>query len=202
MKKFNLVLTFLTLVGFSTVICFAIFATTQQNFRANANDPQVEVSAAVVDAINQGAPAESIIEQGGKVDIDKSLSMFMMVFDKDGKVTASSGVIGDNSPTPPAGAIEAAKKSGETRITWQPKPGVRIAAILKKVSDDKGVILVGRSLKEVESRIQQAFKLVAIAWGGLVVLSGLLAYLLSKNIGSASIAIVEENIILSDKEKK
>ena len=56
----------------------------------------------------------------------------------------------------PAGVLDYVKANGEDRITFQPQPGVRIAAVIVPVSGAKpGFVLAGRSLREVENRIDQ-----------------------------------------------
>jgi uncharacterized protein YacL len=51
---------------------------------------------------------------------------------------------------------------GENRITWQPREGVRIAAVI--VSYQNGFVLAGRNLREVEIRETQVTQFAGLAW--------------------------------------
>ncbi|HEX8964956.1 MAG TPA: hypothetical protein VF820_00820, partial [Patescibacteria group bacterium] len=54
---------------------------------------------------------------------------------------------------------------GEDRITWQPEKGVRIAAVIDKLSGDKkGFVLVGRNLREIESRENYSELVCGFGW--------------------------------------
>jgi hypothetical protein len=56
-------------------------------------------------------------------------------------------------------------------VTWQPRPGVRIASVT--VPWHGGTVLAGRSLREVERQEDNALFLAAAAW--LVMLGALAA---------------------------
>jgi len=186
-------LMFILVAAMVTGISLTIYASVQQSYRQGANDPQIEATEAVGDLLDQGAPPDGILGQSSGVDMSKSLSLFIIIFDKDGKVTASSGKLGDTTPAPPSGIFDYLKSHDQERFTWEPQKGVRIAAVIKKVSGDKGYVLAGRSLREVEMRVQSLTVMVGIAWIALLVLSGLMALLavIPKNL-----EIVEEvNII-------
>jgi hypothetical protein len=73
-------------------------------------------------------------------------------------------------PTPPDGVLEIARRQGANVVTWQPRPGVRIAAVFHDVNDGSGrVVLAGRSLREVEERESRLLVMSALAWGALLV---------------------------------
>ncbi|MBI3231698.1 MAG: hypothetical protein HYZ51_01295 [Candidatus Doudnabacteria bacterium] len=108
-----------------------------------------------------------------QTDVTKSLSPFVIIFDQEGKVVAGTAVLDKQAPVPPKSVFDVAKLKGDNRLTWQPRKGVRLAVIIKPYSskDANGFVLVGKSLKEVESRIENLFKLTALAWAIFVVLS-------------------------------
>jgi hypothetical protein len=120
------------------------------------------------------------------------------IFDKDGKVVGSSGKLGADSPTPPSGVFDRTKQKNDDIFTWQPQKGVRIAAVLRKADGDKGFVLVGRNLREIERRTEHLIKIVGVAWVGLLVLSALLAWALSKLTPGTNLTLVEENIIVQE----
>ncbi len=184
---------FLVLAAMVTVLTLSSYALVQQVYRSNANDPQIEATLAIADLIDKGAPAEAIVGQSS-IDIENSLSLFVVIYDKDGKVVAGSGKLKNTVPTPPSGVFAYLKNKSEDRFTWQPQKGVRLAAVMKKINGDKGFVVVARSLKEVESRSDAAMKMAGIAWLALLLLSGLLSSLLSKQ--GNTIALVEETNVV------
>jgi hypothetical protein len=145
----------------ATLLIIGMYAVAQQIYRQTANDPQIESTEDYATAFANGKSTDYITEDA-KVDIANSLSTFVMVFDKDGREIASSGILDGKSPVPPIGILEAAKDNtginntntqNENRVTWQPKEGVRIAAIVKYYSGKSaGYVLVGRSLRLSEER--------------------------------------------------
>jgi sensor histidine kinase regulating citrate/malate metabolism len=195
--KFQGLLLFTLFAALVTVLIGSIFVTGQHLYRSNANDPQVEISEQISEFIKQGAPADAIIDQEQAMDITNSLSAFAIVYDKDGKLVVSSGKIGEEIPTPPSSVFDSAKATGQNRFTWEPKKGTRIAAVLRKVDDEKGFILVGRNLREIENREQALTFVIAIIWIVLLGISALLSWMLSKISGSKT--LVEEHISIEEK---
>jgi hypothetical protein len=183
----------------STVVALAIYAAVQQNYRLTANDPQIEVAQTIADEVKGGIPAESIIGQTGTIDMSASLSLFAMVFDKDGKLLGTSGILGDQQPTPPQGAIDMARNKGENRFTWEPQKGVRVAAVIQKFDGDAGFVLVAKSLKEIEKREKELLLIVEIAWAAMVFLSMLLSYFIGLKLQEAKeIAITKAEVIAEE----
>ena len=90
-----------------------------------------------------------------------------------GKVVASDALLNGSTPELPAGVLDDVRKNGEDRFTWQPEPGVRIAAVVAPLpGTSEGFVLAGRSLREVELREDniEALTLIALA----VILIGML----------------------------
>lgn len=183
-------LVFLSLAVMVTVVCGLVYASVQQVYRNGANDPQVEASEQIYEAIKAGTPVENIAQSISPVAIDQSLGLFVAMFDKDGKLVGSSGQIGQDSPTPPSGVFDSAKaKGGSNRFTWQPQKGVRIAAVIKQLDGDHGYVLVGRNLREVENRINELTIIVVIAWAVLLILSAFMTWLF---LGAHKTVVIEE----------
>lgn len=178
-----------------------VYVGVQQNYRLSANDPQIQVAEDVADAVSQGtASLDSIVPANPTQDMAKSLSTFAAVYDDTGKALGASVQLDGKVPTPPAGVFAAAKKQGQNRFTWQPKPGVRVAAVLVKASgQQQGFVLVGRSLKEVEARENQLAVITAVATAAALALSYLVAFLLAKFLGTGLKTVVE-NIEVSNIE--
>jgi hypothetical protein len=99
------------------------------------------------------------------VDLGNSLATFVILFNDQGAQTGSSARLHGQSPQLPGGVLEYVRQHGEDRLTWQPEPGVRIAAVATGYSGaNPGFVLVGRSMREVEKRIGQIELLCGIAW--------------------------------------
>ncbi len=179
---------FVVLALFVTVIFGSIYMTAQQIYRANANDPQVEVVGQVADLINQDIPLDAIVSEAEQVDMAESLALFVMIFDKDKNLVSSSAKLGQDTPVPLAGNFDVAQNTGEDRFIWEPKDGVRVTAVLKLV-DDKGYVLAGRSFKEIETREGDLAKILIIGWAVSILLSSLLSLIIRPR---QSLAIIEE----------
>ena len=155
----------IVLVGFSFVLV-------QQVLRQNANDPQVQLAHDTASLlISAGLTVDP---RNGVVDVAHSLAPFIQTYDESGTLTYSSGKLDGQAPMAPIGVLQSSRASGENRVTWQPQPGVRIAAVGVRVpKDGAGYVLAGRSLAEVESRINNMQKLAEAAL--VLILVGILA---------------------------
>lgn len=147
-----------------TGISGLVYLVVQQNFRMNANDPQIQISEDMAAALGSGQPVNRVVPSGA-TDISKSLSPFAIVYNDQGQVTASTAVLDGKVPDLPNGVLDFVKSHGQDRITWQPKVGVRSAVVITRYSDKaSGYVLVGRSLREVEKREDMLTFQVGAAW--------------------------------------
>jgi hypothetical protein len=97
-----------------------------------------------------------------------------MIFDNNGQVIASSAKLDNQIPPLPAGVFNDAKNK-ELRFTWQPEVGVREAVVMTHFNGPTpGYILAGRSLREVEVRVDELTK--EIAFGLITALSSSLIF--------------------------
>lgn len=158
-------------LGFAiTMLCGIIYGTVQQNYRQNANDPQTEIISGLIEPLSQGQSPEAL-NSAQRQDLSRTLSPFVMVFDEKGKVVASTAELNGKVPTVPMGILSSAKKYGENRVTWEPAPNVREATIVDYYKGkSSGYVLVGKSLTEVEKRVDQLTQTVFVLW--LVTLLG------------------------------
>jgi hypothetical protein len=125
-----------------------------------ANDPQIQMAQDAASALAGGASVDSLVPSA-KVDIATSLAPFLMVYDDDGKILASSAVMHGGNPSIPPGVLDYTRQHGEDRVSWQPENGIRIAAVVAHY--EHGFVLAGRSLCEVEKRISQVQNLNGLA---------------------------------------
>lgn len=182
-------------IGFVTVVLTGLsFAGTQQVIRQDANDPQVQLAEDVTAAMNAGATSKDIVPQT-TVDMEKSLAPFVLIYDKDNKVSGTDAVIGTDKPNVPNGVLDAARSKGSNRVTWEPKSGIRSAIVAMK-DKNNNIIVVGRSIREVEAREQQQLIMAAGALGVALVGSFLIMMMLDggmKPRAKSSVAMTAEH---------
>jgi hypothetical protein len=153
----------LPLALITVAMCALIYLIAQQSLRWSANDPQIQWAEDAAATLGEGGSLSGIAPDV-KVDIARSLAPFLIVYDERGEVLASSGFLHKKPPVLPGGVLDYVKQHGEDRISWQPEPGVRIAAVVTGYNGEyAGYVLAGRSLKEVEIREDQVFKIAAAA---------------------------------------
>ena len=147
-----------------TVMAGLVYLTVQQNFRMNGNDPQIQIAEDLATQLSAGAPVNPN-SLTASVDISKSLSTFVLIYDDAGKIITGSGKLNDQFPVLPAGVLDHTRTIGENRITWQPQTGVRVALVITKYGGaNPGFVAVGRSLREVEQRESILGLQVLVAW--------------------------------------
>jgi hypothetical protein len=157
------VLAWLPLAVAVTALSLLTYVGVQQAHRMMANDPQIEMAEDAATALEAGATPESIV--GSRVvDVARTVAPYLVVYDADKEPVAWSGELDDRPAQPPAGVLDAARSSGENRVTWQPRPGVRQAVVV--VPYGGGLVMAGRSLRETERRIADLGSLALAAWAG------------------------------------
>jgi hypothetical protein len=169
----------LVLAGISTILALAIYAIPQQVLRQGANDPQIQLATDLVAVLERGDTSASLQQEvqavagQGNVDVARSLSPFVIVYDDQGRPLASQAQLNGGVPVPPSGVFDFVRQHGEERVSWQPilgsTRGVRIAAVVQRVSGaHPGFVLAGRSLREVEAREHQIAQMARLAWLGML----------------------------------
>jgi hypothetical protein len=149
------------LLTLTTFIAGAGYVISQQVLRMSANDPQIQLAEDGASRLREGeAPAAVVPER--KVDMASSLAPFVIIYDDLGRPVASSAKLDGRVPTPPRGVLDNVRSYGEERVTWQPRPGVRIASVVTRTPG--GFVVAGRNMREVQIREDRVFKLAAVAW--------------------------------------
>ncbi len=141
-----------------------IYAAVQQVQRSDANYPQLQLAEDTAASLNRGESPIGLVT--GAADISKSLAPFTIVYDKSGHFITGSGYLDGNVPQAPIGVLKASTGKTYSAVTWQPKKGVRIAAVT--VSAKNYYVLSGRSLKEVENNENHTMQIALL--GGIVAL--------------------------------
>jgi hypothetical protein len=157
----KVILAFLPLAVLATCLAGLIYVVVQQDLRTGANDPQQQLAEDAAARLNAGI-APSALVAGTKVDLAASLATFLVIYDTAGSVLATDGELDGGPPLIPIGVLEASRANGLDAVTWQPRPGVRIATVTEPWAG--GSVMAGRSLRVVEQRESQLELLVAAGW--------------------------------------
>lgn len=139
-----------------------VYVSVQQNYRQSLNDPQIQMAEDAAAALANGEQPQALIPQL-KVDMAKSLAPYLIIFDEKGQPVASSVQLDGKTPVVPAGVFDYTKNKGEDRISWEPRKGVRSAAVIVYHNGvSSGFVLAGRSMREVEIREDALSQMTAI----------------------------------------
>ena len=154
-----------------TLICVLIYLVAQQTIRLSANSHQTEIARDYAAILTNGQDIKPLIPKR-QIDISQSLKTYVIIFDSNANLLFSSAFIDGKTPLPPKSVFDYVKTAGETKITWQPKPGVRSAIVIDRFEGlHPGYILVGKSLKETELLEDRIFSIVSLAWIASVAIS-------------------------------
>lgn len=177
-----------------TGVCGLVAVTVQQNYRQNANDPQIQMAEDGAAKLSAGDVPASLVNRNVPLeDLQTSLLPWITVYDSSGLPLESSAELNGAPPQLPKGVFDTSNKSayvdgpvwrdGEDRITWQPQQQVRQAVVLVQTKDGKYFVAAGRSLREVEVRESQLNFLVLAAWAftlGCLLVASVLGWKLRK----------------------
>ena len=147
-----------------TILCGLVYAAGQQILRQSANDPQIQLSEDAAAALAGGATVTSVVPTS-RIELLQSLQSFIMVADAQGQVLAGNAMVEGKTPALPSGVVTSALLHGQDRITWMPDPAIRLAIVATPYGGaHPGVVVAGRSLREVELRESNLGAMVAAAW--------------------------------------
>jgi len=198
MSRFNQTIkTWLPIAITGTALVLLTYVGLQQNYRETANDPQIQMAEDAANLLAHGtAPSEVVSSQ--KVAVNDSLSPFMIVTDTKGTVLASSATLNGTTPLPPLSTLTDRKSNilfpgktaaNENRFTWEPEKGTRIAAIIVPYTGtNSGYVIAGRNLREIERREGILVAMAGLTEVGLLALSFLVIFLITKPIVKDSLA--------------
>jgi hypothetical protein len=194
----------LTLAVLLTLWGFPAAITMQQLLRRGADQPQIQMAqnyaSAIAEASNPSpdrgmSPAsaelkaimvESSIVPPRHLDLSTTLEPFVILYDVGGKPLLSTGNLDGAIPVPPAGVFAYLRTHPADKFTWQPSPGLRIAAVAQRVDAPRidgsqpGFILVGRSLALVQQQEDLLRRGTFITWFCLMALLIAGAYFLNR----------------------
>ncbi|MCA1657645.1 MAG: hypothetical protein LC713_08080, partial [Actinobacteria bacterium] len=148
-----------------TAAAGTLYAAGQQGLRHEANDPQVPIAREVAGRLATGSTAQQVAA-GPPVDIASDPRVHISVFDAAGRPLVSTATLDGRQPEPPPGVLAEARRRGSNEVTWQPRPGVRIAAVVTRWRSgaSAGTVLVGRSMEAVERAEDTLLRVIALGW--------------------------------------
>jgi hypothetical protein len=155
----------LIIVIFISLISLMVYGTMQQTLRQGINNVPVQLATDAVNKLESGISAKSV-PLPANIEISKSLSPFVMIFDQNKKVLVSSATLDGATPVIPQGIFDNVEGSGQDRVTWQPQPGIREAIVVDAYStrDSNGYVVAGTSLKESEAITDKIGRDIFIGW--------------------------------------
>lgn len=188
----RVVVTWIPLAIVITALCGLTYLVGQQIYRISANDPQIQMAQDAAVAIFNGATPTSVVPSES-VDVSASLAPFLIVYDRKGIPIAGTGMLENTLPQPPLGVLQAAAQTPQgNAVTWEPRPGLRIASVSMAVDQNRRsdvavggtfYVLSGRNLREVEIRENNLLKIAELAWIVTIVVSLLAVMLLEAIAG-------------------
>lgn len=177
----NLLKSWLPLALTITVMSGLIYVSVQQSLRLSANDPQIQLAEDFAFSISNN---QQLSIPPTKIEITRSLATFVIVTDAEGKSIFSSVLVNGRPALPPQGVLDYSKTHEGNQITWQPQPGARAAIVVRNafnpITKKSGYIIVGRSLHEVEKRIDILTKIILAAWLSSLALTLALTWTLAR----------------------
>ncbi|MDB5136999.1 MAG: hypothetical protein JWP37_3602, partial [Mucilaginibacter sp.] len=99
------------------------------------------------------------------IEIANSLAPYLLIYDKQGNIVATSATLNGKPPIVPRGVLEYVQKHGADKGTWQPQPGMRQACAGIQTNANKAyTVITGRSLRTTEERITLLGEQVLFGW--------------------------------------
>ena len=147
-----------------TLICGVIYVVMQQSYRHAANDFQLLMADDAASAISRGVDPRTM-NLSVPADMGLSISPWVIVYDEKGEPLASGITLDGKIPKVPAGVLQNAKTKGTDLVTWEPRPGIRQALVVRRVDGNAlYYVACGRSLSTTEERIGLLGKLLLVGW--------------------------------------
>ncbi len=168
----------------STVAAVGVYVIAQQVGRHAADDVPRAVAARAVQQLADGAtPTQVTGAAGVELELASSAVPFVVVFDANHDLLASSASVNGKAPAVPAGVLDRAMAAGVDVVTWQPASGVREAVVATpwEKGTAHGVLVAGAGLGPTEERAGGVRTATLLAWAAsLLLLASLYAVVISR----------------------
>jgi hypothetical protein len=160
-----------------TVAAFLAWLSYGLSLRNGGDRQPLRLAAGAAGQLASGSPPGSVLPPA--INVASSPAPFVIVFDARHRVLASSGHLNGHAPWLPAGVLAWVAAHGRDRITWQPGPGLREAAVIEPYGGPHpGFVLAAQSLQGISGQQRSLTWTIAIMWLAAVAISFLIARLL------------------------
>jgi hypothetical protein len=149
----------------ATVATGLIYGEAQHALRSSADDPQIQMAEDAAARLDSGAAPAAVVPSE-TVELASSLAPYLIVYDRGGRVLASSVTVHGGPPRFPEGVFANVGRSGVETVTWQTPTGERSATAVSAYGG--GYVVAGRSLREVERRDNDSLRLAVLGWFGML----------------------------------
>ncbi|MES2202821.1 MAG: hypothetical protein V4474_00615 [Patescibacteria group bacterium] len=161
-----------------TALCIGMYSVGQQVLRQSMNDVPVQLAEDGASKLDNGAvPAEVVPHGTPIIDIAKSLSPWLVIYDSAGKPLENTGQLDNWPPQMPLDTFNHLDfwRHGHS---WQPSTGVRQDVAMVATKDGKYIVAAGHNMREMEMHVEHLGYLMLEGWIALMVfISGVqLAY--------------------------
>ena len=151
------------------------------SLRSGGDQQPLRLATQAASRLEAGSPPASILPPA--INMAASPAPFVMVFDRRHHALASSGRLNGRIPVLPGAVLAWAARHGEDRITWEPQPGLREAAIIEPYGQPRrGFVLAAQSLHTISARQRTLTWSIACCWLAALTLSFQITRLLPARI--------------------
>lgn len=128
---------------------------------ANSTGPLARLAEQAVEKLEAGRPIPQVVP-GQVNDIVRTPTPYLMVFDPQGNVLASSGSFRGQQPQVPSGLFTFLQGDGWDGAEWQPAPGIRQELAIRRYAD--GFVLAGRPVTSAQDGDPAVRRLIVALW--------------------------------------
>jgi hypothetical protein len=112
--------------------------------------------------------SEPALGPGGGMEISSEdwlngTSAFAVVYDAEGRAIAGDATLNGRLPQPPPGVFAVIRERGVHKVTWQPRPGIRVALVGETLPQG-GFVLAGQSLEGSETKTSRFDRFLVVIW--------------------------------------
>jgi hypothetical protein len=164
-----------------TLIGGAASLVVQQMLRRGADQPQRQMASEAADRLGRGEEPAHVVPNT-QIDLRSNLAPFLLYFNEQKRPLAGNGYLDQSLPSPPTGVFDVARIRASHAVTWQPRPQVRIAAVIMPINGGRsGYVLAGRSLETTERYEAIFWRMAFSGWVAVMLLLAVGAMLLKRS---------------------
>lgn len=152
------------------------------SLRNGADRQPLRLAAAAAGQLASGSPPGRVLPP--VINMATNPALFVIVFNARHHVLASSSHLNGRTPALPAGVLAWVATHGQDRITWQPGPGLREAAVIEPYGGlHPGFVLAAQSLQGISGQQRSLTRSIACLWLAALAISFLIARLIPARAG-------------------